>query len=566
MRTLILTTLLLVFVAKTFGQTLKASESSINQTDIEGLLSKPPYWSLYESYISGKKASNSNYQGYQYIFNPNGLYLEYSDNKLKEGIWSYDANQKILLIEFLDAKNSYSIIKLSNDDLIIELQNGNRYSLGSGQGPANYRLQRRLDESLAIEDLKKKWESIRQEDKIREFTILECDDFSYGLAVIGTAKDERDKHYGYINEDGEFVVKPSLEKAFSFTDGYGLVKTFFREDEYFFINQKGEDAFGKKFQEARSFNEGMAAVRNEDWLWGFINTKGEYVVKPKYEKVDDFSDGIARVMQGDKWGYVDTNGTEIVIPQFTCANNFSEGFALVGQFVHYHYTQYSFIDKSGKIAFKVNREGAEVRIGCCTSDINPRFNEQHNVERCMFKDGIVIITTGPPNESFMFNREGKKNRASQDDIHRFNEGLAVAQKTVGKRYGFIDNKGSWQIDPIFDFASDFHEGLAAVSINDNWGFVDKSGKVVINKDILNTKTTIQTSPPFESVSDFSEGLAVVVVRGRYGYINREGQWTIKPELINATPFKNGKASVLLEEKGGWNFIDKTGKVLFPKFQ
>ena len=557
--------MLLIFGIQTFGQ-INAAESKIDLTDIMGLLSKPPYWSLYESYIAGKKETNSNYRAYQYIFNPNGLYLEYSDNKLKEGIWSYDETQKTLFVEFFNSKDIFTIKYLNHVALIIEHQNGNSYSLSSGQGPANSRLQRRLDESLAIEDLKKEWENMREEETAREFTILECDDFSYGLAVIGTAKGERDKHYGYINEEGEFVVKPSFENAFGFTDGYGLVKTFSREGEYFFLNQKGDDAFGKKFQEARSFNEGMAAVRNKEWLWGFINTKGEYIVKPKYEKADDFNDGIARVMQGDKWGYIDTNGNEIVIPQFTCANNFSEGFALVGQFVHYHYTQYSFIDKSGKIAFKVNREETEVRISCCTSDINPRFNEQNNVERCMFKDGIVIITTGPPNESFLFNKEGKKNRASQDDIHSFNEGLAVAQKTVGQRYGFIDNKGSWQVDPIFDFASDFNEGLAAVSINDNWGFIDKSGKIIINKNIVNTKTVIQTNPPFESVSDFSEGLAVVVVRGKYGYINREGQWIIKPELINAAPFKNGKASVLLEEKKGWNFIDKTGKVLFPKFR
>ena len=106
---------------------------------------------------------------------------------------------------------------------------------------------------------------------------------------------------------------------------------------------------------------------------------------------------------------------------------------------------------------------------------------------------------------------------------------------------------------------------AKVKINENWGFIDTTGNVVINKDILKSKTEIKTGPSFDDVSDFSDGLALVLVRQKLGYIDKSGNWVIKPELIKATPFKNGVARVKFANRKGWNYIDKTGKILFANF-
>jgi WG containing repeat len=63
------------------------------------------------------------------------------------------------------------------------------------------------------------------------------------------------------------------------------------------------------------------------------------------------------------------------------------------------------------------------------------------------------------------------------------------------------------IPPQFNIAYEFSEGLAPVKIGTGcelcgkWGFIDKTGKVVIE-------------PRFEAVNDFSEGLAVFTQRGR----------------------------------------------------
>ncbi|PSO79918.1 MAG: hypothetical protein BRC51_06045 [Cyanobacteria bacterium SW_12_48_29] len=36
------------------------------------------------------------------------------------------------------------------------------------------------------------------------------------------------------------------------------------------------------------------------------------------------------------------------------------------------------------------------------------------------------------------------------------------------------------INPQFDYAGEFSEGLAPIKISDKWGYIDKTGEMVIN--------------------------------------------------------------------------------------
>ncbi|EAK1349894.1 WG repeat-containing protein, partial [Campylobacter coli] len=47
------------------------------------------------------------------------------------------------------------------------------------------------------------------------------------------------------------------------------------------------------------------------------------------------------------------------------------------------------------------------------------------------------------------------------------------------KWGFIDKSGKIVIEPKFDGVGNFSEGLAGVELNGKWGFIDKSGKIVI---------------------------------------------------------------------------------------
>lgn len=89
----------------------------------------------------------------------------------------------------------------------------------------------------------------------------------------------------------------------------------------------------------------------------------------------------------------------------------------------------------------------------------------------------------------------------------------------------------------------FSEGLSPVKRGDLWGFLDKSGQIVIE-------------PAYTNVGGFSEGLALVSKDGLFGYIDHSGQEVIPPQFQDAVSFSDGWASVLDGE--GWVLIDQSG--------
>ena len=64
-----------------------------------------------------------------------------------------------------------------------------------------------------------------------------------------------------------------------------------------------------------------------------------------------------------------------------------------------------------------------------------------------------------------------------DDIcYQYNEGLCDVK--VENKWGYIDRTGKMVISPQFDDADSFEGGLAKVKIGDEFGYIDKTGKYV----------------------------------------------------------------------------------------
>ena len=60
---------------------------------------------------------------------------------------------------------------------------------------------------------------------------------------------------------------------------------------------------------------------------------------------------------------------------------------------------------------------------------------------------------------------------------------------------------------LFDNPDSLSEGLIAVKMGGEYGFIDSSGKIIIK-------------PQFEYAGSFSDGLAYVKMNDKYGYINQ----------------------------------------------
>lgn len=61
------------------------------------------------------------------------------------------------------------------------------------------------------------------------------------------------------------------------------------------------------------------------------------------------------------------------------------------------------------------------------------------------------------------------------NVRSYSEGLAPVQSTNG-RWGFVNERQQWVIQPRFEDAHEFQSGKAAVRQNGKWGFINKSGE------------------------------------------------------------------------------------------
>jgi hypothetical protein len=108
-----------------------------------------------------------------------------------------------------------------------------------------------------------------------------------------------------------------------------------------------------------------------------------------------------------------------------------------------------------------------------------------------------------------------------------------------------------------DQVSPFHEGLAAIRKDNQWGFIDTDGNLVIEfrDDLVWNENADPANHDLTSIPypQFREGRCMVrALRDEdipvYGFINREGDTVIPPQYLNLTPFQDGRAVGILVTK------------------
>ena len=111
---------------------------------------------------------------------------------------------------------------------------------------------------------------------------------------------------------------------------------------------------------------------------------------------------------------------------------------------------------------------------------------------------------------------------------------------------FIDQSGNVVIEPQYESASSFSEGLAAVEKDQKIGYINKDGEVVIDFK-------------YATGESFSEGLAAVREGEKLGYINKDGEVVIGFKYFTGKDFSEGLAAVYYDR--GYGYINKKGEVI-----
>jgi hypothetical protein len=137
--------------------------------------------------------------------------------------------------------------------------------------------------------------------------------------------------------------------------------------------------------------------------------------------------------------------------------------------------------------------------------------------------------------------------AKYEDGHwEFKEGLGGVK--MNDKWGFIDSSDKIVVPFIYDDVSPFNEGLSCVLLDGKWGVIDKTGKNIIPHS-------------YDNLSDFEEGFAAFNSNGKCGFVNTQNKIITAIDYEYVNPFHEGLAGVKLDGKLG--FIDYTGKLVIP---
>ncbi|MCE5271963.1 WG repeat-containing protein [bacterium] len=296
-----------------------------------------------------------------------------------------------------------------------------------------------------------------------------------------------------------------------------------------FIDSTGRVVIGLRFQQAQDFSEGLAPVRL-DGKWGYIDRNGEIAIPPQFRLAYPFSDSLARVDTGadDFLRFIDHRGQVVLEVLAVQAWSWSGGLLPVQMELLGQGLKWGYLDKTGATV------------------IAPAFDSAGP-----FSDGRAAVKSG--DGWSVIDRAGRVIKAGFEQVTAFREGCALV--LAGGKWGCIDTAGALVIPPRWDRLELFYEGLAAAALGGKCCYLGRDGRVALD---------LGEHPEMTVCYAFQDGLAPVMTAGGWGFIDRTGKLVIPAGYAEARSFSEGLAAVRVGDK--WGFIDRTGRlVIEPRF-
>jgi len=326
-------------------------------------------------------------------------------------------------------------------------------------------------------------------------------DFSDGVTIAKSDK------YGIFNEEGKIIFETNLF-IYNFSDG---LDTFSQEEGkktlYGYINKDGEIVIKPQFKYARDFENGKAIVTTNDDKNAIIDKTGK-IIKTFDYKIDAISQDIAVFYDKskDKYGYIDLSGNILIEAEYTEANIFEDGYAVVNNAEESYNKKIGLIDSKGKFI------------------IEPKYNYIKRIGKGLYAVSFYDEDSFWVDESYckkaLFNITGKQlTNFDYYNIAEVKDGLISVSDT--KKTYFINTQGQkiTELPEIDGYGTLKIEGDIVVGNFDNdIIYLSKDGKTiwksekvysldngakVISKKYRNGRFVLMNYPVIENLSEKS---------------------------------------------------------------
>ncbi len=168
------------------------------------------------------------------------------------------------------------------------------------------------------------------------------------------------------------------------------------------------------------FSENIIAILVENNTYTFFDEFGNELFGG-FQDASNFYNGLAAVKQNDKWGIINNSGEFVVQPKMDDI--------VLDQHGYFNAQEVVVAAENGKYGF---------------------YNEKLSKSNDFTADEIGIIT---------------------------NDGICAYKD--GSKWGFVKSSGDILIEPSYDNAKSFSNGLAAVCQKNKWGFIDTENNIAI---------------------------------------------------------------------------------------
>lgn len=304
--------------------------------------------------------------------------------------------------------------------------------------------------------------------------------------------DKKSGLYGYVDKNGNWILKPQFNMAKPFSEGLAAVAEDSEWSMWGYIKPDGTYAIKPKFTEAYNFKNNFAVV-SENMLAATINKEGEYINKTNYY-----------IAGADTNDYIRAHITN------------------VNSKIDIYNVKYGLITNDGAIVKPEFDSQAIVHDGfICVYKEDPSMEHLERANSIVLNNGTVVRIDGTlisASEGIgLVEYEGKEGEYKGKKLFEF----ITSQGEIYKYYRYKDGKEY----PFLD-VEPFSEGYAAVMVNTynsnldyyhRWGFLKKDGTWLIEPNV------------YSAVGSFKNGVAPVRVMARpYGYIKSDLSWFIKP--------------------------------------